>query len=93
MDRHPWTVQLLVCCYTFSIGSPFSYPNSVNAHAEELRAQFVQHEGKRKLTVTAMGTRYTVDFGALAHEMTDQIHKNVCISPSKNSKVCLMSCF
>ncbi|KAF9463844.1 hypothetical protein BDZ94DRAFT_1257569 [Collybia nuda] len=49
----------------------------VNAHAEELRSQFVQHEGKKALEVTAAGTRYTVDFGALANQMTAEIHKNV----------------
>ncbi|KAF8803981.1 hypothetical protein BYT27DRAFT_7225465 [Phlegmacium glaucopus] len=41
----------------------------VNAHAEELRSHFVQHEGKKELIVKAEGTRYTVDFGALAYQM------------------------
>ena len=50
---------------------------SVNANAENLRSHFVQHEGKKELVVTANGTRYTVDFGALAHQMTDQLHQNV----------------
>ncbi|EIW77669.1 hypothetical protein CONPUDRAFT_167769 [Coniophora puteana RWD-64-598 SS2] len=36
----------------------------VNAHAEELRSSFVSHEGKKELTVTAVGSRYSVDFGA-----------------------------
>ncbi|KAH6910033.1 hypothetical protein BKA70DRAFT_1425069 [Coprinopsis sp. MPI-PUGE-AT-0042] len=49
----------------------------VNAHAEELRARFVAHKGKKKLTVTAVGTRYTVDFGNLAKQMTDLIDANV----------------
>jgi hypothetical protein len=40
---------------------------SVNANAEKLRSQFVQHEDKKELVVQACGTRYTVDFGALAH--------------------------
>ncbi|KAF8147390.1 hypothetical protein B0H34DRAFT_341577 [Crassisporium funariophilum] len=49
----------------------------VNAHAEELRSHFVKHEGKKELVVKAVGTRYTVDFGDLARQMTGEIHKNV----------------
>ena len=50
---------------------------SVNANAEKLRSHFVQHEDKKELVVQAVGTRYTVDFGALAHQFTDQLHQNV----------------
>ncbi|KAF8817143.1 hypothetical protein BYT27DRAFT_7247691 [Phlegmacium glaucopus] len=49
----------------------------VNAHAEELRSHFVQHVGKKELAVEAVGTRYTVNLGVLAHQMTKQIHQNV----------------
>ncbi|KAF9553394.1 hypothetical protein CPC08DRAFT_697765 [Agrocybe pediades] len=49
----------------------------VNAHAEDLRSYFVAHEGKKELVVTAVGTRYTVDFGNLAHQMTGLIHENL----------------
>ncbi|KAF8152211.1 hypothetical protein B0H34DRAFT_663705 [Crassisporium funariophilum] len=49
----------------------------VNAHAEELRSHFVKHKGKKELIVKATGTRYTVDFGDMAHQMTDRIHENV----------------
>lgn len=56
----------------------FIYFNSVNAHAEELRSHFVQHEGQKELVVRATGNRYTVDFGYLATLMTGEIHKNVC---------------
>jgi len=49
----------------------------VNAHAEELRSHFVKHEGKKQLTVQAAGTRYTVDFGNMAKQMTEKIHENV----------------
>ncbi|KAJ7346390.1 hypothetical protein DFH08DRAFT_1081168 [Mycena albidolilacea] len=49
----------------------------VNAHAELVRANFVAHEGTRELLIEAGGTRYTVDFGALAHQMTDLVEKNV----------------
>ena len=42
----------------------------VNEHAEELRHKFVAHEGKQKLIVWEFGTRYTVDFGDMAHRMT-----------------------
>ena len=51
---------------------------SVNANAKELCSHFVQHEGKKELVVEAVGTRYTVDFGALACQMTNKIHQNVC---------------
>ena len=50
---------------------------SINANAEKLRSHFVQHKGKKELVVEANGSRYTVDFGALAHQMTDKLHKNV----------------
>ncbi|KAK6358181.1 hypothetical protein TWF730_007534 [Orbilia blumenaviensis] len=49
----------------------------VNAHAEELRSHFVAHEGKKSLEVNAVGTRYTVDFGALAVQMGELIEQNV----------------
>jgi hypothetical protein len=45
--------------------------------AEQLRHLFVAHEGKQRLTVNMIGTRSTVDFGAFAQVMTDQIHENV----------------
>ncbi|TBU28382.1 hypothetical protein BD311DRAFT_788551 [Dichomitus squalens] len=49
----------------------------VNKHADELREYFVAHEGKKELWVYAVGTRYTVDFGRLARQMSDQIHQHV----------------
>ncbi|KAI0690420.1 hypothetical protein C8T65DRAFT_98399 [Cerioporus squamosus] len=49
----------------------------INAHAEELREYFVAHQGKKTLTVSAVGTRYTVDFGDMARQMTLKIHDNV----------------
>ncbi len=52
---------------------------SINAHADELRQYFVAHEGKKKLTVSAVGTRYTVDFGDMARQMTLKIQDNVRI--------------
>ena len=53
----------------------------VNGNAELLRSQFVAHEGKRELTVTAVGSRYTVDFGHMSRTMADVIQKNV-VDPS-----------
>ena len=52
---------------------------SVNANSEKLRSHFVQHEGKKELVLEAIGPRYTVEFGVLAHQMTDQLywHQNV----------------
>ncbi|KAH9478366.1 hypothetical protein JR316_0008820 [Psilocybe cubensis] len=49
----------------------------VNANAEQLRSHFVAHEGKKELTVSAVGDRYTVNFGSLANQMTEKIHENV----------------
>ncbi|KAF9053353.1 hypothetical protein BJ165DRAFT_1413498 [Panaeolus papilionaceus] len=49
----------------------------VNAHAEELRPHFVQHEGKKHLVIVEVGTRYSVDFGKLAARMTALIQENV----------------
>lgn len=49
----------------------------VNAHAEELRGQFVAHEGKKELTLVMVGTRYTVDFGWFAEEMSRLLKENV----------------
>jgi len=52
----------------------------VNAHSEELRSSFVAHEGQKQLTVFGNGTRYTVDFGQLAQQMTKRIGENVRLS-------------
>lgn len=54
--------------------------NSVNAHAEELRSQFVEHEGKKELVVITSASMSGADFGALARQMSDEIHKNVCMA-------------
>ena len=50
---------------------------SVNAHAEELRAYFVAHEGQKELTLHGVGTRYTVDYAQIARQFSRQIHENV----------------
>ncbi|KAJ7206904.1 hypothetical protein GGX14DRAFT_366971 [Mycena pura] len=50
----------------------------VNGRAELLRANFVAHEGKRELVITSIpATRYTVDFGHVARQMTGLVEKNV----------------
>ncbi|KAE9388555.1 hypothetical protein BT96DRAFT_927035 [Gymnopus androsaceus JB14] len=49
----------------------------VNANAEELRDKFVAHKGRKHLEVYAVGTRYTVDFGSMAQQMTGLIRQNV----------------
>ncbi|KAL8285772.1 hypothetical protein RB597_002712 [Gaeumannomyces tritici] len=45
----------------------------INAHAEELRSFFVDHQGKKELEAVSN----VRDFGALALQMTDMIAKNV----------------
>ncbi|CAM6103611.1 unnamed protein product [Calypogeia fissa] len=49
----------------------------VNANAQELRHLFVEHEGKEHLVVTAVGSRYNVDFGAMAERMGHLIQQKV----------------
>ncbi|KAJ5635152.1 uncharacterized protein N7484_008465 [Penicillium longicatenatum] len=49
----------------------------INAHAEEMRSSFVAHEGQKELQVRGIGSIATVDFGALASRMTEEIEKNV----------------
>ena len=47
-------------------------------NAEALRDKFVDFERNKKLTIEALGTLYTVDFGDLAKRMVDeQIIKNI----------------
>jgi hypothetical protein len=60
----------------------------INAHAEELRHKFVAHEGKKELKVTAVGTRYTVDFGEMSRQMADLLDKNVSESLRLPREVC-----
>ena len=47
---------------------------SVNAHAEELRSNFVAHEGKKTLHVVA---KQGFDFAYISKAMAAKIHENV----------------
>ncbi|KAJ7133144.1 hypothetical protein C8R44DRAFT_730339 [Mycena epipterygia] len=49
----------------------------VDASAELLRANFVAHEGKRQLIIHAEGTRFDINFGDMALQMTYLIEENV----------------
>ncbi|KAJ6574455.1 hypothetical protein B0H19DRAFT_1063407 [Mycena capillaripes] len=49
----------------------------VNSNAELLHANFVAHEGKKELEISAEGSRYSIDFGAMARQMVDLIEKNI----------------
>ncbi|KAJ7886304.1 hypothetical protein B0H13DRAFT_1628012 [Mycena leptocephala] len=49
----------------------------LNANAELLRANFVAHEGKKKLILDGIGSRHSVDFGAMARAMVGLIEKNI----------------
>ncbi|KAG6918072.1 hypothetical protein DXG01_016730 [Tephrocybe rancida] len=49
----------------------------INAHAEELRDKFVDHEGKKTLEVITSQPIHRADFGDMAVQMTGQIHLNV----------------
>ena len=60
----------------FAIISQLSF--YINCHAEELRELFVTHQGKKDLKVTfETGTRYTIDFGVFAEEMSRLVEENV----------------
>lgn len=49
----------------------------VQARAEALRDRMVDFQGKKKLVVEAAGTLHSVDHGALARAMVDQIRLNI----------------
>lgn len=49
----------------------------VNGNAEQLRKQFVSHDGKKDLEIVAMGNRYSVNFGLMSRQMTKLIDENV----------------
>lgn len=49
----------------------------INAHAEELRGQFVAHEGKKELELEYGGNRHNFDFGFFAEQMGELIEQNV----------------
>ncbi|KAJ7797802.1 hypothetical protein B0H14DRAFT_2389344 [Mycena olivaceomarginata] len=52
----------------------------VNAHAELLHANFVAHEGQKRLTIKVVGqgvNRYTVDFGFIARAMAGLAEENI----------------
>lgn len=59
----------------FAILSQLSF--YINAHAEELRAYFVEHKGQKKLTVFASGSIHSVDFGYIARQMSKEIQSSV----------------
>ncbi|KAK7212803.1 hypothetical protein V2G26_019981 [Clonostachys chloroleuca] len=49
----------------------------INKHAEELRSQFVAHEGQKEIEIKEIGTIKTVDFGKLAVAMSRELEKHV----------------
>ncbi|KAL8668864.1 MAG: hypothetical protein Q9168_006523 [Polycauliona sp. 1 TL-2023] len=50
----------------------------LNKAAEDVRKQFVAHEGKKELTIVYNdATRYTVDFGDFAKQMSRKVEENV----------------
>ncbi|PVF95611.1 hypothetical protein CPB86DRAFT_817050 [Serendipita vermifera] len=53
----------------------------VNANAEDLSSKFVAHEGKKTIVIYGSGTRYTVDFGAIAEQFGARLKENI-VDPS-----------
>lgn len=49
----------------------------VNGNAEAMRHIFVEHEGKKELIVEGFGNLETADYGSLAHQMTEELKKNL----------------
>lgn len=49
----------------------------INAHAEELRQNFVSHQRKKKLKVSSVGTIQELNVGQTVHELTEQIRDTV----------------
>ncbi|RAL02887.1 DUF4419 domain-containing protein [Aspergillus ibericus CBS 121593] len=49
----------------------------INAHAEDLRSQFVTHQGQKELEVRAGGSIHTVNVGLLAIQMTNLIKESI----------------
>ncbi|KAK5096093.1 hypothetical protein LTR70_001503 [Exophiala xenobiotica] len=60
----------------FAILSQIS--NYINAHAEELRQKFVEHEGQKELKIEYYAAdRYSVDFSVFAREMAKLLERNI----------------
>jgi hypothetical protein len=49
----------------------------VNANAEQLRSQFVSHDGQKELAIVAEGNRYSVSWASIAEQFTTALGKNV----------------
>lgn len=49
----------------------------VNAHSEEMRSFFVEHQGKKELTAKADGTIKSIPWETLIHQLTLQIDQNL----------------
>jgi hypothetical protein len=49
----------------------------INAHAEELRSHFVQHEGQKMLLVEMDGDRYSCSWDKIVKQFTDQLGESV----------------
>jgi 1-aminocyclopropane-1-carboxylate deaminase/D-cysteine desulfhydrase-like pyridoxal-dependent ACC family enzyme len=49
----------------------------INAHAEELRSQFVAHKDKKKLVVPISGKIGNLGFEEFAQNMVEEMQKNI----------------
>jgi hypothetical protein len=77
MHAYNWHHNLVIRPDDIWIAILVQFNLYVNAHAEELRHLFVEHEGKKELVIDAIGSRYTVDFGDMSRQMGQLIQKNV----------------
>ena len=53
----------------------------VHGRSKKLRTQLVAHQGKKELVVYVQGNWYTVNFGAMAKDMTRELEENL-VDPS-----------
>ncbi|KAI5819628.1 hypothetical protein BZA77DRAFT_158857 [Pyronema omphalodes] len=53
------------------------FSHYVVAREEEMRSFFVDHEGKKKLTIRMLGNRYSIDFGSFAEQMAGLLDENI----------------
>ena len=53
-----------------------TFANYVDKHAEEMRTLFVEHEGKKKLSVSEQGSIYTVSWDRMIEKFSKAIEDN-----------------
>ncbi|EIW77703.1 hypothetical protein CONPUDRAFT_167782 [Coniophora puteana RWD-64-598 SS2] len=55
----------------------------VDTYSEELRSSFAAHKGKKHMSVRAVGSRYSDNFGSMAKQMASEPEKNALTAMTK----------